>query len=125
MPDQSTKQGEWRSVVDDVKHVAAVTALNHMMKKGWVDVCCIDSVAKILGVAPNRAAREVLHALHCVNFGDMPQQLRDSIPDLVSECLGVPPTYLFTTLRRVETATARPEEQTGGGLIRLLSRKVW
>jgi hypothetical protein len=81
----------------DLKQLSAVTALNSMFKKGHFDICCIRNVGELLGVDPKFAgeAYKILQPLHCINFSDMPSELRDAIPSLIRECLQQEPTFQF------------------------------
>ena len=82
--------------MNDLKALAAITALNDMFSKGYISICTIDTIAKMLDRNPKCEAYTILHSLHCVHFDKMPQQLRDSIPDLIRQCLDVVPIYRFT-----------------------------
>lgn len=84
--------------MSDLKHLSSMTALNNMMSKSWFDICTIDSVAKLMRINPAGEAYDTLRPLHCVNWDKMPQELRDAVPDLIRQCLGVEPTYQFRTL---------------------------
>ena len=74
--------------MDDIKALAALTALNEMFASRYFDVCTIDKVAKLLGVRPEREAYDVLHALHCIHWDKMPRELHDRVPGLVQQALG-------------------------------------
>jgi len=87
--------------VDDIKQMAALTALNDMMAKGYVNICTIDSVAKMLGVLAKGADYDVLHTLHCVNFDRMPKDLLDRVPALVQACLSGDRVFQFSTHKMV------------------------
>ena len=113
----------------DLKELAAVTALNAMMAKGWMDICTIRSVAEMLGRDPRGDALEILRSLHCINFNQMPKELRDEIPRLIEQCLNCAPTHRFTTVRQqrviditppVAPAEAPREDAPRRGLMRLL-----
>jgi hypothetical protein len=82
----------------DIKTLSALTALNNMMERGHFNVCTIDSVAHLLGVNPKGEAYDTLRPLHCVDFAKMPCELREAIPGLIQQCLGVAPIFKFTTL---------------------------
>lgn len=73
--------------MNDVKALAAVAALNEMFDKGWLSICTINNVAKMLGIEPEREAYNTLHALHCVHFNKMPKDLRSQVPGLIQRCL--------------------------------------
>lgn len=113
---------------NDLKEVAAATALNVMMERGWLSICTIDQVAKLLGRNPRGDAYDVLHTLHCVNFDKMPRDLRDQIPSLIQQCLDVAPTDRFATPRAGKTIDVTPPAATAEathepprrGILRLL-----
>jgi hypothetical protein len=82
----------------DIKQLAAITALNNMMSKGHFSICTIDSIASMLDLNPKNDSYRILHTLHCINFADMPKEIRDAVPGLIQECLGVEPNYKFNTI---------------------------
>lgn len=84
--------------MNDLKALAAITALNDMFGKGYLSICTIDNVAKMLDRNPKCEAYTILHSLHCVHFDKMPPQLRDSIPELIRQCLDVELNYRFTAV---------------------------
>ena len=93
--------------MDRMQELAVMTGLNNMFRKGYFDVCVIRESAKIMGVCLGGRAYDILHVLHCVNFADMPQELRESIPALIRECLSLNPIYEFEHLKR-QTITVSP-----------------
>ncbi len=74
-------------VPDETKSLAAITALNHMFAGRHFDICTIDSIAKMLGVQPDKDAYNTLRPLHCINWVDMPTDLRKAVPGLVQQCI--------------------------------------
>lgn len=72
---------------DELKALAALTALNAMFAGGHFNICTIDRAAKLLAVHVEPEAYNLLHALHCVNWKDMPPDLRAEIPRLVQQTL--------------------------------------
>lgn len=73
--------------LDQVKQQAAITSLNTMMKKGWLDICAIKSIATMLEVQLEPKAHAILQPLHCVHFSDMPRELYAQIPVLIQQAL--------------------------------------
>ena len=71
-------------------HLSALTTLNNMLKARHFDICVIDSVIKILGTVPDSRAYNILRPLHCVNYMDMPRELRDELPSLIERCIEEP-----------------------------------
>lgn len=104
--------------MNDLKQLAAMTALNNMMLKHYFDICAVDSAAKLLNVNRGGDAYDILHALHCVHWEKIPVELRDSIPDLIHKCLGVAPTYQFKSLAQ-EVLDLTPTKR----LLQILGRK--
>ena len=84
--------------MSDLKQLAAITALNEMMAGSHFNVCTIDRIATMLSVNAKGEAYEVLHTLHCIHWDKMPGELREAVPDLIRQCLGVGPVYQFKTL---------------------------
>ena len=115
---------------DSLKQLSATTALNHMMRQGHFDICCIDKVARLLDRDPKGDAYRVLSPLHCINFGDMPPELREEIPRLIKDCLGVEPAYEFVpgdlAIRRstIRVIEAEPEPKRSKGVLSFLGRST-
>lgn len=91
--------------MDNIQEIAAMAALNHMFKQGYMSICTIDNIAKLMNVDPRGKAYNVLSTLHCVDFSEMPKELRDVVPDLIRECLSLNPIYEFEHLKK-QVATA-------------------
>ncbi len=106
---------------NDLKELSALTALNDMMEKGRFDICCVRDVGKLLGRdAEGHESFAILRPLHMVSFSKMPAKLRDAVPSLVQDCLGVSPSYRFATLQpQIIDVTPQPK----GGFLRLLGMK--
>lgn len=83
--------------MDDTKlaHLSALTSLNAMMRGGYFSITTVDSVAKMLGSVVDARAYNILRALHCVDWGSIPPELRQEIPALIERCVGVP-AYQFS-----------------------------
>lgn len=111
--------------MDNLQQMAAMTALNQMMEKGWMDICTIDSIAKMLGInCDGMPAHRMLRTLHCVHFNKMPQDLQKAIPGLIKECLSIEPVYQFSLPKPEPVVVYEQEKQPEQkrGLLRLLSR---
>lgn len=112
--------------MDDLKEMTAVVALNSMMDKGYFDICTIDKVAKLLNVPVAKSESYLLlSTLHCVDFGKMPPALRESIPSMIQECLGIKPTYQFKSAKigqviELVPPTAEPKQNS---FLRLFNKK--
>ena len=84
---------------DKLKQMAAMAALNKMMKQGHFSICAIDSVGKVLGVSVQCESYSILNALHCVDFSDMQPELRNAIPELINKCIGGGLIYQFSSVQ--------------------------
>lgn len=76
--------------MEDLKKLAAMTALNKLMRDGHFSICTLDSVAKMMNVVTGGESYAILRSIHCVDYADMPQELREAIPQLISDVLGDP-----------------------------------
>ncbi len=101
----------------DLRQMSAMTALNSMMSGRFFDICTIDSVGKMMGVRPEGEAYNILRPLHCIHWEKMPDELRDAVPDLIRQCLGVGPSYVFKTLTQevIDVTPARKLLRLFGG----------
>lgn len=61
------------------------TAMRSMFQKGWIDICAIRECLKLAGVVPVGESYALLSALHCVNFKDMPAELVERLPGLLTD----------------------------------------
>lgn len=86
--------------MDNIQEISAMTALNHMFKQGHMSIWTIDKIAKLMKIDPKGRAYDVLSTVHCVYFRDMPKELKDSIPDLIRECLSLSTVYEFEHLKK-------------------------
>lgn len=77
--------------MDELKVLVASTALKDMLRRGWFSICTIDDINKVTKNVPDREAYDMLHALHCVPFKDMPPELQRGLPLLVHRALGTEP----------------------------------
>jgi hypothetical protein len=86
--------------MEKLKELAAMTALNKMLADGHFSICTVDSVAAMLNVRPAGDSYNILRTVHCVDYAKMPAELREAIPSLIKECLGIDPFYQFKTMER-------------------------
>jgi len=72
----------------ELKQATVLLALRHMFASGHFSICTVDNCAKILEVRPDGLeAYTILRALHCIDFRQMPSNVRQEIPRLIGECL--------------------------------------
>jgi hypothetical protein len=81
-----------------------------MMRGGHFSICTIDNVGKLLGIEPRGSdAYNVLHTLHCIDWNAMPPQLREAVPGLINECLGIAPAFQFANATRGQIVDLTPD----------------
>lgn len=103
---------------------AAAVALVKMFKGRHFSICDLDELAKLIGVTLGGADYDALRNLHCVNWADMPEPLRNQVREKCVELLGLPPIIIDSTARKEPDIPQPTPESRGGGLLRLLwSRK--
>lgn len=100
-----------------LSHLSVLTALNKMMTGSHFDICTVDSAIKTLGTVPDGQAYKILRPLHCVNWMDMPAELREAVPKLIERCLNVP-AHQFQLTPTTPERTALVQ----AGTLRLLTR---
>jgi hypothetical protein len=81
--------------MDDIKQLAAITALNKMMSEGHFSICTIDTITKMLGITPEPEAYAVLRTLHCIDYTAMPRDLYARLPDLIQAALSGHQVFQF------------------------------
>lgn len=101
--------------------LTATVTVNEMLKGGHFSICTIDKAAKVLGLnRPSGEAYDMLNALHCVDFANMPQELYQELPGLIQQVLGTDTPFQFETVhftpRRpqvawIEEVIERPRHQ--------------
>jgi len=63
-------------------------ALKELFHSRSFSICDVDKIGKILGTNPSRhPGYKYLRALHCVDYADMTNTVRDELPQRVMECL--------------------------------------
>lgn len=95
-------------MIDQITTMTVQTALLAMFRKGWLDICTIDKCAKLMGIVKGGQAYELLSALHCVNFTDMPRDLAEAVPGMIGEVLqgfSIPTTPNVTNREGTSAAT--------------------
>jgi len=90
---------------DQLTHLSVLTALNRMMRGSHFSICTVDDAAKALGATPDGRAYAMLRTLHCVNWIDMPEELREAVPRLIERCISVPAYQFQITAVAPEQAT--------------------
>jgi hypothetical protein len=106
---------------DKLKQMAAIAALNKMMKQGHFSICTIDSVGKALGVSVQCESYSILSTLHCVDFLDMPPELRSAIPELINKCISGGLIYQFSSVQS-KTIDVSPAEEAAPSFAHRLRR---
>ncbi len=73
-----------------LKKQAAQLAVKRMLAKNCVDICDVRFIADALGRQCERSASyPVLRLLHLVQFSKMSPELREAIPGMLADTLGI------------------------------------
>lgn len=94
---------------DSTRAMIAVTALNKMFEDRHFSICTIDDVARMLGIVPDKDAHTQLRPLHCVDWFDMPSDLRQRVPGLIQQALSGDRAFRFEL-------AAEPERESTAAL---------
>jgi hypothetical protein len=92
---------------------AAGIALHNLLYKGHFSICDLDKIAKLIGKEVGGKDYEALSAMHCVNWADMPEHLRQQAREKIVELLGLPPLVIEGEKAKTEQA---PEPEHGSKL---------
>jgi len=65
--------------MDEFHRQAAITALRVMFEGSHFSICTVDKCMKLSGCIANPKDYQALHALHCVDFAEMTQELRQMV----------------------------------------------
>lgn len=64
--------------MDDFTRASVEIAMKRMFRvDGWLDICLVDQLVKVVGVVPPAAEYSAMRLLHCVNWRDMPEPVRN------------------------------------------------
>ena len=72
--------------LDETARLVIGTALRKMFESNRFSICTVDDCLKVAGVIAPKQPYQLLHALHCVEWGAMPPELRKRVPGLVADC---------------------------------------
>ena len=75
------------SALTGLKRQVVTTAITNLLEKRYFSICELNTCIELVGARKGGDAYKLLHALHCVDYEKMGQDLRDSIPLLINECL--------------------------------------
>lgn len=65
-----------------------VTALKKLFSGKSFSICEVDTIGEILGANPRQHRNyPLLRALHCINYAEMTDEVRQALPAKVMECL--------------------------------------
>ena len=84
------------SSMPSVKRMVVETALNKLFSERHFSVCTLDTVMKVMNISDKSDAYKQLHALHCVDYADMSDDMRQVLPMLVNEALKLPVINMAT-----------------------------
>ena len=73
-----------------IEVMVAKTALKKMMEQGYFCICTIDKVLKISGGIPDPRDYQMLNALHCIHYKDMPPALLKELPNIIRRVVESP-----------------------------------
>ena len=66
----------------------AQTALAKLFNSSRFSICDIQKVMELTGLGNRKSlAYKKLSALHCIDYAEMPQELRDELPNIINELL--------------------------------------
>ena len=79
------------------RRLVVTAALNELFTKKYFNICQLSAVLEVTNGSENTEAYRLLRTLHCVDYAAMSPELRNTIPQLVNECLAPPPKHCLAT----------------------------
>ena len=105
-----TELTEARSMVvtlaNERRDLAALAVLNKMMRLDYFTISPLHDLMSYEKRDKSRAY-DTLLMIHCIHWEDIPERLRNMIPDLIFECVGIRPTYLYKPDEGVKKVISR------------------
>lgn len=75
------------SEMPETRQMVVRATLKQLFTKRYFDICAVREIVEITNGRKDSQAYKLLSALHCIDYKDMEQELRDRIPMLLNECL--------------------------------------
>ena len=72
---------------EENKRMAAFV-IEKMAKSNSFSICDVNDAGKLLGITPSGDAYNKLHTLHCVAWGEIPEDIMAKVPGWINEALG-------------------------------------
>jgi hypothetical protein len=69
------------------KRMVLQTAITKLFNAKHFSICDIDAMLDVLDVSRNSEAYALLRTLHCIDYTEMPSELKRQLPQLVNEAL--------------------------------------
>lgn len=91
---------------------AAGIALHNLLYKGHFSICDLDKIAKLIGKEIGGKDYEALSVMHCVNWGDMPEHLKQQAREKIVGLLGIQPP----PIEAEKPDVPQPQPEARGGL---------
>lgn len=76
--------------MNDIDRAIVRTALQRLLSAKHFCIVDLRSIIEVTKAQPSSALMSKLRLLHCVNYGDMPQAVREALPELIQEAIGGP-----------------------------------
>ena len=73
----------------EFKLAALKTGLKHLFDQRHFCICDFDKLCDLANVVPPDNLRKALAPLHCVDYNEMPKDLRDEISDRIVDLLSM------------------------------------
>lgn len=99
------------SVAEQRTMMVAQVALNSLFENKHFSICKLNEVMELLKKGrSNSKVYKQLHALHCVDYADMPDELKNQIPHMINELLtNKTPTQAATNVALAGVFNGHPE----------------
>ena len=71
--------------MDSIQKQVMTVALKKMFTSSHFSICTIDNCLKLSGIIPDKKIYDTMRPLHCIDYKDMPDSVRNWLLDQVKE----------------------------------------
>jgi hypothetical protein len=97
------------------------TALRKMEAQGYFSISTIDNILQITKGIPDAKAYQMLRTLHCIDYKDMPKELLEELPKMISQVISSLPLNIVGDNDIFVNALAAPKTKEPSSFVKRLN----
>ena len=92
--------------MDNIQRQVVTTVLKQMFTSSHFSICTIDHCLKLSGIIPDDKIYNTMRPLHCIDYKDMPEEVRNWLLEKVKEMFDYDNSFDLTIFEQ------KPKERT-------------